>query len=111
LNSIFARLCQRKEPIVLRAGVLLEAGAVVWKTVRIGHLRQEILLRKPAKNLMRTQESGFPSFPLRNLQFPVASNRNVVQVLHTALDSDGFTHLHHRGSFFGFQKLYPRHIS
>lgn len=46
LNTIFARLCKRKESIIFRACVFFEAGTVVWKTVWVGHLRQEILLRK-----------------------------------------------------------------
>lgn len=50
LDAIFARLGRRQEAIVLRAGVLLEAGTVVGQTERIGHLGQEVLLGETAQH-------------------------------------------------------------
>lgn len=47
----------------------------------------------------------------RNLQFSAVADGNVVQVLHTALHSDRFAHLHHGRSLFGLQELDSGHIS
>lgn len=44
LDAIFAGLRWREETIVLRAGVLLEAWAVIGQIERVGHLGQEVLL-------------------------------------------------------------------
>lgn len=102
LNSVFASLSKRKESIVLWTGVLFEAWTVVGKTVWVCHFREEVLLRETERNyfslvihLLRAK------LFLRNLQFPIASDRNVVQVLHATFNGHWLAHLNHCGSFFG----------
>lgn len=48
---------------------------------------------------------------LRYLKFSIVTDGNVVQVLHTALNSDGFAHLNHSCALFGFQKFNSSYIA
>lgn len=62
-------------------------------------------------NRLKYQIKNGNKCSLRNLQFPVASDRNVIQMLHTTLYGNGLTHLHHGCAFFGLEKFYPSYVS
>lgn len=70
LNSIFTCLCQWQKSIVLWTCVLFEAWAVVWKTVWICYLRQEILLWETKKHKILKIKKIFCQFD-RLTQFVV----------------------------------------
>lgn len=112
LNSIFTCLCEWQEAIVLGAGVFLEAWRIIWKIEWVRHLWEEALLWKTTKkDKIEQQEGGKAAFFLRYLKFSIVTDRNVVQVLYTAFNSNGFTHLNHGGALFGFQKFNSSYIA
>lgn len=48
---------------------------------------------------------------LRNLQFSIISDGNIVEMLNASLNRNRFAHLHHRSAFFGLEEFDARHIA